>query len=143
MKPRAKKNLFFYLVILIIIFFGYFLIIKTFEENIIFFVSPKDIILNKHSGKIIRLGGLVKEGSIISIGDGKYQFIITDMDKEIKVYYQGILPSLFRDKQGVIAKGRLDGNGFIADEILAKHDEKYIPKEIQDSLKKSNLWQEK
>lgn len=140
MKPKAKKKLFFYSVIFTIIFSGYFLIIKTFEQNIIYFVTPKEIDLAKHSSKIIRIGGFVKEGSLVSTQDQNHSFMITDGVGEIKILYLGILPNLFREKQGVIVKGKLDNNQFVAQEILAKHDEKYMPKEVKDSLKKSGLW---
>ena len=144
MKPKAKKKLLFYLLIFFCIFLGYCLIIKTFEENIIFFVSPKDINLIKHSGKIIRVGGIVKEGSVISTDDQQHEFVLSDLVEEVKVLYKGILPNLFREKQGIIAKGKLSANGekFFAEEILAKHDEKYIPKELQDTLKKTGQWRD-
>jgi cytochrome c-type biogenesis protein CcmE len=143
MKAKFKKNLIFYSIIITIIFIGYGLIIKTFEQNIIFFITPKEINLSKHTSKVLRIGGLVKEGSVFSNSEQQHIFIITDMEGEILVKYKGILPNLFRDKQGVIVKGKIVENYFLASELLAKHDEKYIPKELTDKLKDSDVWRGK
>jgi cytochrome c-type biogenesis protein CcmE len=89
-------------------------------------------------GTLIRLGGLVKAGSLARGDDLKIRFDVTDGNREIAVAYQGVLPDLFREGQGVVAEGALDGSGlFTADTILAKHDESYVPKEVADALKKS------
>ena len=86
---------------------------------------------------MIRVGGLVKEGSIHDLGEGNYEFVITDMEAELVVSYSGLLPALFREKQGIVARGMMDVDGsFKAQEILAKHDEKYMPPEVYRELEK-------
>src|ERR1700726_630993 len=120
------------------------LMLNAFRDSIVFFNSPSDI-AEKHvgPGTRIRLGGLVKDGSIVRAGDLRVRFAITDGNSEIAVAYQGVLPDLFREGQGVIAEGALDGGGvFNADTILAKHDETYIPKKVADALKKSGHWKD-
>jgi cytochrome c-type biogenesis protein CcmE len=120
------------------------LMLNAFRDSIVFFNSPSDI-AEKHvgPGTRIRLGGLVKDGSIVRAGDLRVRFAITDGNSEIAVAYQGVLPDLFREGQGVIAEGALDGGGvFNADTILAKHDETYMPKEVADALKKSGHWKD-
>ena len=92
--------------------------------------------------KTIRIGGLVKEESIISKDKSKIEFIVEDGKNYLYVHYEGILPDLFREGQGVICEGKLDVNGiFIAERILAKHDENYMPPEVADALKKTGNWQ--
>ena len=115
------------------------LMLNAFRGSIAFFNSPSDI-AEKHlgPGTRIRLGGLVKDGSLVHAGDLRVRFEVTDGKSEIPVTYQGVLPDLFREGQGVVAEGALDGAGvFNADTILAKHDETYMPKEVADALKKS------
>jgi cytochrome c-type biogenesis protein CcmE len=132
MKKIIKKKFFFYSFALALFLLGYYFIIKTFEENMMFFLSPSEFFSKNHD-KEIMLGGYVKDQSSKSAlnKDGKTTsyFIITDFKKEILVYYTGQLPALFREGQGVIAKGKYDdeNNSFLAKEILAKHDEKYRP----------------
>jgi len=140
MKSRIKSRIIFYTILFLIVFIGYFLVIKSFEENIIYFVTPKELEKKIYSDKILRVGGYVKQGSVKNLQDLEYEFVITDNVKEVKVTYHGILPNLFRDGQGVIAKGAFQNGIFIAEEILAKHDEKYIPSELKDELKKSGYW---
>ncbi len=120
------------------------LMLNAFRGSIAFFNSPSDI-AEKHlgPGTRIRLGGLVKDGSIVHAGDLRVRFEVTDGRSEIPVTYQGVLPDLFREGQGVVAEGALDGAGvFNADTILAKHDETYMPKEVADALKKSGHWKD-
>ena len=120
------------------------LMLNAFRDSIVFFNSPSDI-AEKHiaSGTRIRLGGLVKAGSLVRGDNLKVRFEVTDGDHEIPVAYQGVLPDLFREGQGVVAEGALDGSGlFNADTILAKHDETYMPKEVADALKKSGHWKD-
>lgn len=120
------------------------LVMSTFEENIIFYYSPKDISLNLHkiSNKTIRIGGLVKENSIQRLSDdGLMNFVVTDHQKDLKVHYRGITPALFKEGQGTVVLGKLNSDGsFNAFEVLAKHDENYIPKEVIQSLKESSNW---
>jgi cytochrome c-type biogenesis protein CcmE len=120
------------------------LMLNAFRDSIVFFNSPSDV-TEKHvePGTRIRLGGLVKDGSIVRNSDLHVRFAVTDGKTEIPVAYQGVLPDLFREGQGVIAEGTLDGAGvFDADTILAKHDETYMPKEVADALKKSGHWKD-
>jgi len=120
------------------------LMLNAFRDSIVFFNSPSDI-AEKHiaPGTRIRLGGLVKTGSVNRSDNLKVRFDVTDGSREIPVAYQGVLPDLFREGQGVVAEGTLDGSGtFNADTILAKHDETYMPKEVADALKKSGHWKD-
>ena len=116
------------------------LILDAFNQNLVFFHSPTEILEGKVSvapGKTIRIGGLVEQGSVKRSADGlKVDFVITDNNKKLPVHYEGLLPDLFREGQGVVAQGRLqDGNQFVASEVLAKHDEKYMPPEAAQALK--------
>jgi cytochrome c-type biogenesis protein CcmE len=120
------------------------LMLNAFRDSIVFFNSPSDV-AERHiaPGTRIRLGGLVKTGSLVHSNDLKIRFDVTDGNREIAVVYQGVLPDLFREGQGVVAEGALDGSGvFAADTILAKHDETYMPKEVADALKKSGHWKD-
>jgi cytochrome c-type biogenesis protein CcmE len=120
------------------------LMLNAFRDSIVFFNSPSDV-AEKHvgPGTRIRLGGLVKTGSLVRGSDLKVRFEVTDGKSELPVIYQGVLPDLFREGQGVVAEGTLGGGGiFNADTILAKHDETYMPKEVADALKKSGHWQD-
>ncbi len=120
------------------------LMLNAFRDNIVFFNSPSDV-AEKHiaPGTRIRLGGLIKTGSLARGDHMNVRFEVTDGSHEINVVYQGVLPDLFREGQGVVAEGALDGAGsFNADTILAKHDEMYMPKEVADALKKSGHWKD-
>ena len=120
------------------------LMLNAFRDSIVFFSSPSDI-AEKHvpPGTRIRLGGLVKDGSIVRGNDLRVRFEVTDGNNELPVSYQGVLPDLFREGQGVVAEGTLDPAGtFRADSVLAKHDEAYMPKEVADALKKQGLWKD-
>src|ERR1700733_4490820 len=120
------------------------LMLNPFRDSIVFFNSPSDI-ESKHvaAGTRIRLGGLVKNGSLFHGNNLKVHFTVPDGSRDIPVAYQGVLPDLFREGQGVVAEGALDGTGlFNADTILAKHDETYMPKEVADALKRSGHWKD-
>ena len=120
------------------------LVLSALKDSIVFFNSPTDIV-ERHvaPGARVRLGGLVKEGSLKRGDNLNVRFELTDGNKAITVAYQGILPDLFREGQGVVAEGALDPSGvFKADTVLAKHDEKYMPKEVADALKKQGRWNE-
>jgi cytochrome c-type biogenesis protein CcmE len=120
------------------------LVLTALKDAIVFFNSPTDI-AEKHiaTGSRIRLGGLVKEGSVERGDNMQVRFDVTDGKSTIRVAYQGLLPDLFREGQGVVTEGTLDGPGmFKADSVLAKHDEKYMPKEVADALKKQGHWKE-
>jgi cytochrome c-type biogenesis protein CcmE len=120
------------------------LMLNALRDSIVFFNSPSDVV-EKHvaPGTRIRLGGLVKTGSLVRDNNLRIRFVITDGGRDMPVTYQGVLPDLFREGQGVVAEGTLDPAGvFNADTILAKHDETYMPKEVADALKKSGHWQD-
>ncbi len=120
------------------------LILNALGGSIVFFNSPSDV-LARHiaPGTRIRIGGLVKTGSVERGDNLKIRFEVTDGKSEIPVRFQGIVPDLFREGQGVVAEGKLEpGNVLAADTVLAKHDERYMPKEVVDALKKSGRWQE-
>ena len=138
---KKVKSRFIYLLFLILsAAVIIFLVIRTLEENVVYFFSPTEIYnkANISYDKKIRVGGLVKENSIIKKGTS-INFIITDLKEEIVVSYEGILPNLFSEGKGVVAEGKLrDAKYFVADTILAKHDENYMPPEVSDELKKSN-----
>jgi cytochrome c-type biogenesis protein CcmE len=120
------------------------LVLFAMSDAIVFFNSPTDVV-EKHigPGTRIRLGGLVAPGSL-SRGDSlAVRFQVTDGSNAVAVTYQGVLPDLFREGQGVVAEGSLDGSGvFKADNVLAKHDETYMPKEVADALKKQGHWKD-
>ncbi len=120
------------------------LVLSALKDSIVFFNSPSDIV-EKHlgPGARIRIGGLVKDGSLKRSENLNVRFDVTDGSHDIAVKYQGIVPDLFREGQGVVAEGKLGPDGtFLADTVLAKHDERYMPKEVVDALKKSGRWQE-
>ncbi len=109
-----------------------------------YFYMPADLAAaNVAPGQRIRLGGLVEKGTIVRGQGTTVAFAVTDGEKSVKVTYTGILPDLFREEQGVITEGTFDANGtFVADSVLAKHDERYMPKEVADGLKAKGVWQE-
>jgi len=110
--------------------------LKAFQENLMFFIEITDVVNgNAPQDRNFRVGGLVVDGSVRrEPGELEVEFTLTDLDNELPVYYSGILPDLFREGQGIIAHGRLDNGRFVADEVLAKHDENYMPPEVADSL---------
>lgn len=114
------------------------LALRAFQENLLFFFSPSEVLAGKApGGREFRLGGLVERGSVVREGDGlTVRFRVTDLGQTLNVRYRGILPDLFREGQGVVTRGRLDATGaFVATEVLAKHDENYMPPEVAGSLK--------
>ncbi|MCG8269906.1 cytochrome c maturation protein CcmE [Aquamicrobium sp. NLF2-7] len=108
-----------------------------------YFYTPGDLAAAElQPGQRIRLGGIVEKGSIVRGEDASVTFAVTDIAETVKVTYKGILPDLFREEQGVITEGAFGADGgFVADTVLAKHDENYMPKEVADSLKEKGLWQ--
>ena len=148
MKRRMKrKTLRLYLLAasLCLLGVGVGLTLYAFQNRIVFFFSPSEIVANRPAfGQTIRLGGLVEAGSVGKSGDGAtIDFKVTDLRNTVAVAYRGVLPDLFREGQGVVVEGSYgpDGN-FIATEVLAKHDEKYMPPEVAKALKASGRWQE-
>ncbi len=119
------------------------LVLVALKQNITFFRSPSDIIAQAiKPGTHMRIGGLVEKASIMRSVDNRIIFSVSDGAKQIKVAYQGLLPDLFKEGQGVVAEGELQQDGsFKADTILAKHDENYMPREVTDALKKQGVWQ--
>ena len=132
---KVKFRFFFVLLILITLFLSVFLILKSLEENVVYFQSPSEIkILSEIEKKKIRVGGMVKVNSI-SMQAKEINFIITDFENEINVIYSGVVPNLFTEGKGVVAEGYLkDKNFFLATKILAKHDENYMPPEVKAAL---------
>ena len=118
------------------------LVLYALNDTIVFFYTPSDITEKSiPAGQRFRLGGLVEKGSVVKGADAKVDFAITDTAKSVKVTYTGVLPDLFREDEGVVAEGRLDASGrFIADSVLAKHDEKYMPPEVAEALKEKGVW---
>jgi cytochrome c-type biogenesis protein CcmE len=120
------------------------LMLNALRDSIVFFNSPSDVV-EKHvrPGTRIRLGGLVQNGTVVRGSNLTVRFEVTDGKNGTPVSYQGVLPDLFREGQGVVAEGALDPGGtFKADSILAKHDETYMPKEVADALKRSGHWKD-
>ena len=132
---KVKLRFFFILLILVTLVLSIFLILKSLEENVVYFQSPSDIkILSEVDKKKIRIGGMVKKNSI-SMEAKKLNFIITDFKNEINVTYSGVVPNLFIEGKGVVAEGYLkDKSFFLATKILAKHDENYMPPEVKAAL---------
>ena len=118
------------------------LVLFALEDSIVFFYSPSDVAeKNIKPGQRIRLGGLVAEGSVKRGVNTTVKFSVTDTAKTIPVTYTGVLPDLFREGQGVVTEGRLGGDGiFVADNVLAKHDENYMPPEVAEALRKQGVW---
>ena len=132
---KVKLRFFFVLLILATLALSVFLLIKSLEENVIFFKSPTEIkTLSVIDKKKIRIGGMVKKDSISTISK-EVKFIVTDFKNEINVVYSGVVPNLFAEEKGVVAEGYLkDKNFFLATKILAKHDENYMPPEVKTAL---------
>jgi cytochrome c-type biogenesis protein CcmE len=118
------------------------LVLYALSDTIVFFYTPSEVAQKQVApGTRLRLGGLVEKGSISKDGGTTVRFIITDMTKTMNVSYIGQLPDLFREGQGVVAEGVLDASGaLVADTVLAKHDEKYMPKDVADRLKAQGVW---
>ena len=132
---KVKLRFFFILLILLTFILTTFLILKSLEENVVFFKSPSEIkTLAEIQNKKIRVGGMVKKDSI-SVVSKEMKFIITDFKSEISVTYTGVIPNLFEEGKGVVAEGYLkDKNFFFATKILAKHDENYMPPEVKAAM---------
>tara|TARA_Y100000766_G_scaffold275832_1_gene279293 strand:- start:2143 stop:2589 length:447 start_codon:yes stop_codon:yes gene_type:complete len=143
MNPKYKRLLILFL-ILSILGVATKLVLMALEENIIYFYTPNE--LKKKYGNVknienkIRIGGLVLENSVV-INKNESIFEITDKKDNIKVFFKGQLPDLFREGQGIVAEGVLKDNKLIANQVLAKHDENYMPPEVADALIKSGVWQ--
>ena len=132
---KVKLRALFISLLLVSVILSIFLVLRSLEENVIYFQSPTEIRnLSEIDNKKIRIGGMVKDHSIL-INPDKITFVITDFKNEINVSYSGAVPNLFEEGKGVVAEGFLkDRNFFIADKILAKHDENYMPPEVKEAL---------
>jgi cytochrome c-type biogenesis protein CcmE len=120
------------------------LVLFALSDNIVFFYGPSELVAKApRPGTRLRIGGLVEEGSFKHDSGASVHFTVTDMKEAVEVSYTGLLPDLFREGQGVVAEGTLEPNHiFKADSVLAKHDERYMPREVADALKKQGVWQE-
>ncbi len=144
MKPK-RRRLYFVVVGMVLLGAAAALVLYAMNDTLVFFYSPSELLAKQvPPGRTLRIGGLVETGSVARDADGTtVHFRVTDTAKTVAVVYKGILPDLFREGQGVVAEGTMSQDGvFVAAEVLAKHDEKYMPKEVVDALKKSGRWQE-
>ena len=136
---KVKKRVSFLSLLLIFFIIATFFILRSFTENILYFKSPTDVKLSQeiNPNKKIRIGGMVKNNSL-DINNEEIKFIVTDFKNEIFVTYSGTVPALFSEGKGMVAEGKLkDKNFFVAERILAKHDEKYMPPELKDLMEKN------
>ena len=135
MKKRSAR-IYYVSFLLVILGFVLYLFINTFNDNLLYYRSPTQLVNgNFPDNYIFRIGGMVEEGSLIrESGTKKVSFNVTDFDNKVTVKYDGILPDLFREGQGVVIRGHLEKDYFVAEEVLAKHDETYMPPEVQESL---------
>ena len=141
MTPK-RRRLYFVLGGLAVLGIAAGLVLTAFEGNIVFFVSPSDLADRPAADdRRFRLGGLVEEGSVRRGADLVVEFTVTDLAATVPVRFRGLLPDLFREGQGVVAEGTLDADGtFVATEVLAKHDETYMPAEVAEAIKRSGQW---
>lgn len=145
MTPRKRRRLAFAVALVLASTGGAALVIAALKDNVLYFYSPSDVVAKAVGpGIAFHMGGLVAHGSVKRAGGGVIHFVVTDGRAEIRVTYTGALPDLFREGQGVVAAGTLDSTGvFAASEVLAKHDERYMPPEVVDALKRAGRWKEK
>jgi cytochrome c-type biogenesis protein CcmE len=139
MKPVRRQRLMLIVIMLAVLGLAAFFALQAFNDNLMYFFSTSDVVEGKAPAHAqFRIGGMVVKGSVERPGNNMLvRFKLSDLSKEVTVEYTGILPDLFREGQGIVAKGRLGDNGvFVAEEVLAKHDENYMPPEVAGSLKK-------
>ena len=139
MKPRHKRFAFIGLGLLVL-GVATVLILNAFQSNLVFFFTPTQVVNGEApQGHSFRIGGMVEDGSLVRENDGlTVRFIVTDTAKRVPVTYKGILPDLFKEGKGAVAQGKLNGDGtFVASEVLAKHDENYMPPEAAEALAKA------
>jgi cytochrome c-type biogenesis protein CcmE len=144
MNRKKQRRLWFAAALLVASIGGAALVIAALKDNVLYFYSPSDLqSRNVHPGVAFHLGGLVKPGSLQRGPGAEVHFVVTDGHAQVPVTYAGVLPDLFREGQGVVAAGALETNGaFEANEVLAKHDERYMPPEVVDALKRAGRWKE-
>ena len=134
-----SKRLAVFAVIAALLSGGVFLVLSALQDNIVLFFTPSELTPEKTTARQLRIGGLVEEGSV-QINGLEARFSITDSAAVVNVLYTGALPDLFREGQGIIAQGRFENNIFRAENVLAKHDETYMPREVAESLKEQGVW---
>ena len=138
---RKHKRLTFATIALVLLGVATALVLSAFEDSIVFFYSPTELKEKSVAdGRHIRIGGLVEEDSVKKGGGAVTLFRVTDLTSTVAVSYTGLLPDLFREGQGVVAEGTLKNGVFMASDVLAKHDENYMPPEVAEALKKSGQW---
>jgi cytochrome c-type biogenesis protein CcmE len=144
MNARKRRRLYFVLALLIGGAGAAALVISALRDNVLYFYGPSDVyVRHVQPGVAFRIGGLVAKNSVRHGAGTAIRFVVTDGKSSVPVVFDGDVPALFREGQGVVAMGRLDGTGtFRADQVLAKHDEKYMPPEVVDALKRSGRWKE-
>lgn len=145
--PMKRKTLRLYLLAISLGLLGIAtaLVLNAFNRELVFFFSPSEIAAEQPApGRVIRLGGLVEVDSVSKLDDGAtVSFRVTDLTNSLDIAYRGVLPDLFREGQGVVVQGAFNDSGrFVASEVLAKHDENYLPPEVAKALKESGRWQE-
>ncbi|HXL99424.1 MAG TPA: cytochrome c maturation protein CcmE [Rhizomicrobium sp.] len=144
MTPKKRRRLYFAVALVTAAAGGAALVVTALRDNVLYFYSPADV-AQKHvaPGVAFRIGGLVEKHSVTHGPGAAVHFAVTDGRATVPVEFTGVLPDLFREGQGVVALGALDGSGeFVASEVLAKHDERYMPPEVVDALKRSGRWKE-
>jgi|TARA_R110000751_G_scaffold18418_6_gene56090 cytochrome c-type biogenesis protein CcmE len=145
-KSRKRQRLYLIGAALLAVSAATALGLTAFRDSVVFFFSPTELAEQSpmDPDRRLRIGGLVEEGSLQKLENGStVTFTVTDMQHDVQVSYTGILPDLFREGQGVVAEGHMNPKGqFVAQEVLAKHDENYMPREVADALKKSGHWEE-
>jgi cytochrome c-type biogenesis protein CcmE len=139
---RKRRRLYFVMLGLLGLGTGIALVLTALQDEIVFFLSPTEVAERQNHPPRFRIGGLVEAGSLVHQGE-TILFSVTDTAHSLDVSYTGLLPDLFREGQGVVAEGRMNTDGtFIASNVLAKHDENYMPREVADALKASGQWKE-
>ena len=140
--PKARRRLWILVAVAPILALAVGLSLYAMRDSVTFFFSPSEASMDKApAGRAIRLGGLVEAGSVQRVGDGEVAFVVTDNVASTRVVYRGDLPDLFREGQGIVAQGAfLPDRSFRATKVLAKHDETYMPREVQESLKAKGEW---
>jgi cytochrome c-type biogenesis protein CcmE len=144
MNARKQRRLMFAAAVVLAAAGGAALVVNALKDNVLYFYSPSDLQV-KHvpEGVTFRIGGLVQKGSVKRGPGAEVRFLVTDGRSAVPVAFTGVLPDLFREGQGVVASGMLEHGGtFSASEILAKHDERYMPPEVVDALKRAGRWKE-
>ena len=139
LSPRARRGLGI-AAALAVLALAAGLVLTALEDSVVYFHGPADLLGKPPGDRRVRVGGLVVEGSIATDGTGN-SFDVTDGAAEVSVLFEGVLPDLFREGQGVVAEGVFDGRVFRADTVLARHDETYMPAEVADALRRQGVWQ--